>query len=80
MAWKSQKFLFDMSEVWGVYKKRFKYLLKFESVVISASPLSGVCKGGRQGRKELMFFLQPNHILFAHSNGMSYPEEEARVI
>lgn len=59
-------------------RTRFKYLLKFE--LFQPHPLLGVCEGGRQGRKELVFSLQPHHILFARCKGMLYPEKKAYVI
>lgn len=68
--------------IWLNYEEctrtRFKYLLKFE--LFQPHPLLGVCEGGRQGRKELVFSLQPHHILFACCKGMLYPEKKACVI
>lgn len=68
--------------IWLNYEEctrtRFKYLLKFE--LFQPHALLGVCEGGRQGRKELVFSLQPHHILFAGFKGMLYPEKKAYVI
>lgn len=59
-------------------RTRFKYLLKFE--LFPPQPLLGGLREGQAGEEGTGLSLQPNHILFAHSKGMLYPEEKACAI